>query len=77
MIQFLDDKSLSTIMREASDNGREAPRDHYVGKRKPRIISLYAELTSLKKEQNDGVTNFIIRTEATVTSLTNAGEAMV
>ena len=43
LIQFLDDKSLSLIMRETSDNGREALRilrDHYVGKGKPRIISL-------------------------------------
>ena len=63
LIQFLDDKSLSLIMREASDNLREALRilcDHYAGKGKPRIISLYTELTSLKKEQNEGVTDYII-----------------
>ena len=62
-------------MREASDNGREALRilrDHYAGKGKPRIISLYTELTSLRKEHNEGVTDFIIRTEATVTALRNA-----
>ena len=37
LIQFLDDKSLSLIMREASDNGREALRilrDHFAGKGK-------------------------------------------
>ena len=76
LIQFLDDKSLSLIMREASDNGREAPRimcDHYAGKGKPRIISLYTELMSLRKEQNEGVIDYIIRTEATVTALRNAG----
>ncbi|TWW61432.1 hypothetical protein D4764_04G0000780 [Takifugu flavidus] len=52
MIQFLDDKSLSLIMREAADNGRKALkilRDHYAGKGKPRIISLYTEPTSLQK----------------------------
>ena len=79
LIQFLDDKSLSLIMREASDNGREALRilrDHYAGKAKPRIISLYTELTSLRKEQNEGVTDYIIRTEATVTALRNAGEIL-
>ena len=79
MIQFLGDKSLSLIMRETSDNGREALRilcDHYVGKGKPRIISLYTELTSLRKEQNEGVTDYIIRTEATVTALRNAGETL-
>ena len=79
LIQFLDNKSLSLIMREASDNGREALRilrDHFAGKGKPRIISLYTELTSLRKEQNEGVTVYIIRTEETVTALRNAGETL-
>ena len=52
LIQFLDDKSLSLIMRGASDNEREALRilrDHYAGKGKPAIISLYTQLMSLKK----------------------------
>ena len=63
-------------MREASGNGREALRilrDHYAGKGKPRVISLYTELTSLRKKQN-GVTDYIIRTEAIVTALRNAGD---
>ena len=51
-------------------------RDHYSGKGKPRIISLYTELTSLRKEQSEGVTDYIIRTEATVTALRNAGETL-
>ena len=76
LIQFLDDKSLSLIIRETPDNGREALRilrDHYAGKGKPRIISLYTELTSLRKEQNE---YYIIRIEATVTALRNAGETL-
>ena len=79
LLQFLDDKSLSLIMREASDNGREALRillDHYAGKGKPRIISLFTELMSLRKEQNEGVTDYIIRTEATVMALRNARETL-
>ena len=79
LIQFLDNKSLSLIMREASDNGRgilRILRDHYAGKGKPRIISLYTELTSLRKEQNEGVTDYIIRTGATVTALRNVGETL-
>ena len=66
-------------MKETSDNGREALRilrDHYAGKGKLRIISLYTELTSLSKEQNEGVTDYIIRTEATVTAPRNAGETL-
>ena len=61
------------------DNGREALgilRDHRAGKGKPRIIFLYTELMSLKKELNEGVTDYIIRTEATVTALGNAGETL-
>ena len=61
-------------MREASDN--EILRDYYAGMGKPRIISLYTELTSPRKEQNEGVTDYIIRTEATVTALRNVGEIL-
>ena len=42
----LDDKSLSLIIRDAKDDGVKALtilREHYLGKSKPRIISLYAE----------------------------------
>ena len=66
-------------MREASDNGREALRilrDHCAGKGKPRIISLYTESTSLRKKQKEGVTDYIIRIEATVTTLRNAGDTL-
>ena len=52
LIQFLDDRSLSLVMREAADNGRRALqilREYYAGKGKPRIIALYTELTSLQK----------------------------
>ena len=66
-------------MREASNNRREALRilrDDYAGKGKPRIISLYTELTSLRKEENEGVTDYIIRTEATVTAPRNSGEIL-
>ena len=53
LIQFLDDKSLSLVMRDARDDGRKAIqilRAHYAGSWKPRIISLYTELTSLVKQ---------------------------
>jgi len=51
LIQFLDDRSLSLVMRDAVDDGRKALtilRNHYAGKGKPRIISLYTELTSVQ-----------------------------
>ena len=64
---------------KASDNGRETLRifrDHYDENGKPKIISLYTKLTSLKKEPNESVTDDVIRTEATLTALRNAGESL-
>lgn len=52
LIQFLDDKSLSLVMRDAQDDRRKALkilRAHYAGTGKPRLISLYTELMSLVK----------------------------
>lgn len=77
LIQFLDDKSLSLVMRETSDKRREGLRklyDHYIGKEEPRIISLYMELMSLKNDCNETVTDCIIRTETTLMILRNSGE---
>ena len=51
-IQYLDDKSLSLIMRDAKDNRRKALgilREHYLSKRMPKVISLYTDLTFLKR----------------------------
>ena len=77
LIQFLDDTSLALIMREAADDGRKALkilRQHYASSGKPRIISLYTELTSLIKAANETVTDYIIRAETACAALNNAGE---
>ena len=66
LIQFLDDKSLSLAMRDAADDGKRALemlRQHYAGTSKPRIITLYTELTSLSKHADESVTDYIIRAE--------------
>ncbi|XP_034087587.1 uncharacterized protein LOC117556386 [Gymnodraco acuticeps] len=63
-------------MRDAPDNAREALkilRGYYAGRGKPRIINLYATLTSLQKTNSESVTDYIIRAETTITALRNAG----
>ena len=79
IVQVLDDKSLQLVMRDAVNDGLKSLkilRDHYRGTRKPRIISLYTELTSLKVRGNECVTDYILRAEAAVTSLKSAGETI-
>lgn len=79
LVQCLDDRSLSLIIRDAKNDGRKALRilrEHYLSKGKPRIISLYTELTSLKKATGESVTDYMIRAETAATSLKTAGETI-
>ena len=79
LVQVLDDKSLQLVMRDAVNDGREAVkilREHYRGKTKPRIISLYTELTSLRMKDSESVTDYILRAESSATSLKSAGETI-
>ena len=79
MVQLLDDRSLSLIIRDAKDDGKKAVqvlRSHYLGCSKPRIIALYTELTSLKKSENENVTDYVIRAETAANSLKTAGETI-
>ena len=52
LCQFLDETSKSLILRDAQNGGRKALqilREHYQGTSKPRIISLWTELSKLEK----------------------------
>ena len=77
LIQCIDDKSLSIIMRDARDNGRKALsmlRQHYMSRGKPRIISLYTELTSLTKDVKETMTDYLIRAETAYSLLESCNE---
>ena len=79
LIQCLDDRSLSLVIRDAKDNGKKALeilREHYLGKSKPKIISLYTELTTLSKFEGETVTDYMLRAEAAASSLKAAGEVV-
>ena len=79
LVQCLDDRSLSLIIREARDDGLKALevlRQHYQGKGKPRVISLYTELTTLKKTDKESVVDFVIRAKTAATALRKADEVI-
>ena len=79
LVQCLDDRSLSLVIREANNDGRKAIevlREHYQGKGKPRIIALYTELTSLKMKNDETSTDYILRAEKAATSLKTTGEVI-
>ena len=66
LLQHLDDKSLSLVIRDAQNNGRKALiilREHYLSKGKPKVISLYIELTCLRRLESMSITDSIIRAE--------------
>ena len=79
LIQFLDDKSLSLIIRDAADNGREALkilRNEYASHSKPKIVSLYTQLTMIEMAENESVTSYIIIAEKIITALQRAKEKL-
>ena len=79
LVQCLDDKSLSIIMRDAKDDGRKGLsmlRQHYLSRGKPRIISLYTELTSLTKDAKETITDYVIRAETAYSLLKSCDETV-
>ena len=77
LIQCLDDRSLSLVMSDAKDYSRKARkilRNHYIGKSKPRVLSLYTELTSLQKGHDEFITDYVLRAETAAASLKSAGD---
>ena len=57
----VDDRTLSLILRDAKDKGREALnilRQHYMSASETRVSGLYTELTTLKKENAESLTTY-------------------
>ena len=77
LIQLLDERSISLIMRDARDDERKALkilRNHYAGAGPQRIISMWNTLTSLKKQSSEQLTDYIIKAETAATCIKNTGE---
>ena len=75
----LDDRSLSLIIRDAKNNGRKALgilRAHYLSSSETRVIGLYTDLTSLKKADDETLTDYLLRGETAAALLKNAGETV-
>ena len=76
LIQFLDERSLALIIRDAKDNGRKAfkiLKEHYQSSGKPRMISLYTQLGTLKMSHDEDVTDYILRGETAAHMLKQCG----
>ena len=79
LVQFIDDRSLSLVMRDAKDDGRKAIqilKEHYQGSGKPRILSLYTELMSLCKQPTELLTDYVLRAEKHAAALEAAGHSV-
>ena len=75
IVQFLDDRSLSLVMRDAKDDGQKALkilRQHYAGTGKPRIISMYTALSTMIKRPNELLIDYILKAETKANALRNA-----
>ena len=77
LCQFLDSTSMQLIMRDAKDNGKEALkilREHYAGSSKPRIITMWRQLSRLTKGSNETVTEYVLKAEQLAAALKAANE---
>ena len=72
LIQCIDDRSLSLIMRDARKDGKKALqilRGHYLGKSMSRIIAQYSTLIGLKLGSDESVTDYLIKAENACSAL--------
>lgn len=77
LAQRLDERSLHLVVVDANNNGRgalEILRNYYASTDKPRILTLYEELTTLRMTHEEDVTDYVIRAERAANGLNAAGE---
>ena len=71
----IDDRSLSMILRDAKNEGRKSLqilRTHYLSTSETRVIGLYTELTKLTKNENESLTDYVLRGETAAALLKGA-----
>ena len=77
LTQVLDEKSLELIMTDRKNDGRAALkvlRSHNVSTEKPKILTLYKELTTLTMTDNEHIIDYLIRADRAATGLKASGE---
>ena len=77
IVQFIDDRSLNLIKRDAKDDGRAAIRilrEHYNSTSECRILSLITQLANMSMTREEDVTEYAMRCESVADSLNTAGE---
>ena len=66
-------------MTDCKNDGRAALkvlREHYQNAEKPRVLTLYEELTTLRMTEEKDTTDFVIRAERATNGLRSAGETI-
>ena len=77
LVQVLDERSLMLIITDNANDGRAAfktLRAHYDSTEKPRVLTLYEELTTLSMSASENITDYLIRAERASNGLRSAGE---
>eukprot|EP00794_Sanderia_malayensis_P017214 gene17214-18935_t len=79
LVQVLDERSLQLVMNDAANDGQAAfqiLKNHYASIEKPRVLTLYEELTTIKMGSDEDIADYTIRAERAATGLRTAGETM-
>ena len=69
---MLDDTSINLVLNDAPDDGHKALqilRSHHQSTEKPRILSLYNQLTTLQMEKDEPVVEYLLRAELAASEL--------